>query len=354
MREQHRDKSHGTDPVQLENLFSTAGHRSTPPGKARPKPAAVLFLTFNRPDLFRKVLHAASRAGPRAVYVSIDGPRATHVNDGILCNEVRKTAEEITWATEVHLKAEQKNLGCGPAVAAAISWALEQAGEVIILEDDCLPDPSFLLLCDELLERYRDDARVMQISGTNWGASAERYDGCSYAFNSFAPIWGWATWQRAWRLYEYDLASWPRIKSNGLAEGMALSTRFRRLLARDWDLVRIGKGTWDHQWQYSVLRHHGLSISPARNLVVNLGFRADGTQLKGTDHVFSNLPLEQMPFPLQHPAEVARSASVESVFERIYWQKLGGTAQLYRQLVRNDKLRKVLSSLIRTFMPRPT
>lgn len=320
---------------------------------AGPQPAAVLFLAFNRPAHFARVLQAVRASGPRKLFISIDGPRHDRPGEGAQVRQVRELAEGIDWATEVHLKAPEKNQGCGPAVSSAISWALSQVPEVIILEDDCLPDPSFLRFCDELLERHRHDERVMQICGTNWGASPERFEGHSYAFTSFAPIWGWATWRRAWDLYDYELASWPRVKASGLVKGMAVSPRFRRLLERDWERVLAGHGTWDHQWQYSVLRHHGLSVCPKRNLVQNIGFTGDGTQITEPDRIFSRLPLERLDFPLEHPPEVARSASVEAVYESVYWQKLGWPMQLFRWLVRNPALSRAIRGTLRNILPRP-
>jgi len=320
---------------------------------AAPRPAAVLCLAFNRPRSFERVLQALRAAGPREYFISIDGPRPHRPDDTALCAEVRRLAEGIDWATQLHLKVPEQNLGCGPAVSAAITWALSQVPQVIIIEDDCLPDPSFLRFCDELLERYRDDERVMQICGTNWGAAPARFGGHSYAFTSFAPIWGWATWRRAWDLYDYELASWPRLKAAGMEKGMAVSDRFRRLLERDWAMVREGQGTWDHQWQYSVLRHHGLSICPERNLVQNIGFSGDGTQITEPDRIFSRLPLEALEFPLRHPPEVVRSASVESVFEQVYWQKLGWPARSFRWLVRNPTLNTMLRLSLRKLLPRP-
>jgi hypothetical protein len=304
--------------------------------------APVLCLAFNRPDLFRQVVAAIAEGGPRELFVSIDGPRAGHSGDAELCNRVRETAERIDWATGVNLKAEKHNLGLGPAVSSAISWVLTKTSEVIVLEDDCLPDPSFLDFCDELLVRYRDDERVMQISGTNWGAEPSTFLGHSYAFTSFAPIWGWATWRRAWNLYDYELESWPRMKASGLADGIPVSRRVRKLLHRDWDRVWAGGGNWDYQWQYTVLRHNGLSACPERNLVKNIGFREDATHLKGGDRIFSNLPLERLSLPLRHPPEVARNPAVEAVFERIYWQKRGWPSELFGRVVRNPRLNRML------------
>jgi hypothetical protein len=316
--------------------------------------APVLCLAFNRPDLFRQVIAAIAEGGPRELYISIDGPRRNHSEDPSLCEEVRELASAIDWATHVKLKIEDENLGVRRAVESAISWALSTSTEIIVLEDDCLPDPSFFAFCDELLARYRDDERVMQISGTNWGAAPDRFAGFSYAFTSFAPVWGWATWRRAWNLYDQELESWPRARSTGLIDGMSVSRRFRRLLQRDWDRVRSSGGEWDRNWQYSVLLHHGLSACPARNLVRNIGLRPDATHLTGSDRIFSNLPVDKLSFPLKHPPEVARNADAEAVFERVFWQKLGWPAQAFAWLVRNPRLNRMIRAAWRNVLPRPS
>lgn len=316
--------------------------------------AAVLCLAFNRPDCFARTLEALKAAGPREYFIAVDGPRTHRPADAVACAEVRRLAQSVDWATCLELKLEERNLGCGPAISAAISWVLSKVPEVIIIEDDCLPDPSFLRLCDELLARYRDDTRVMQIGGSNWGAAPDRFAGHSYAFTSFAPVWGWATWRRAWELYDFALDSWPRFKSSGLAEGMSVSPRFRRMLEQDWENVLAGRGTWDHQWQYAVLRHHGLSVCPARNLVQNIGLAEGGTQLQSADRILSRVPLQQLDFPLSHPPEVARSASVESVFEQVYWQKFGWPARIYRSLVRMPVMGPLLRDVARAVVRRPT
>lgn len=318
-----------------------------------PTRAPVLILGFNRPNALARIIEAVSAVGPREVFVAIDGPRADRPDDDALCAQARSVAENIDWATPLHLRMPESNQGCGPAVSAAISWAFEHVSELIILEDDCLPDPSFLHLCDTLLPEYRDDTRVMQIGGSNWGAAPGRFGDYSYAFTSFSPIWGWATWRRAWALYDFELETWPRMKRSGLAQGMSVSPRFRRMLARDWEQVRAGNGTWDHQWQYTILRHHGLNICPARNLVQNIGMVGDGTQLQQSDRILSQVPLQTLEFPLTEPPEVARSASVESVFEQIYWQKLGWLARTYRLLVQLPGVGKLLRNVAHAVIPRP-
>ena len=317
-------------------------------------PAPVLCIAFNRPDLFQRVLDACGLAGPRELFVSIDGARPGHPTDPQLREQVREIASHVAWATAIHTKISEQNLGCGLATSSAVSWALERHDRVIVFDDDCLPDPSFLALCDELLERYRDDERVMHIAATNWGASSERFGSYSYAFTAFAPVWGWATWRRAWSLNDYDLDSWTRVKSSGLLRGMSIEPRMRRLLERDWQAAQLDGGEWDQKWQYSLLRQHGLSICPARNLVVNIGFRPDGWQLKEPDLLFGGLPLEAVGFPLRHPPEVVRNPSVDSVFTRIYWQKRGWPGRAFRWLVRNPGLNRIVRTVVRRWLLRPT
>lgn len=318
-----------------------------------PPRAAVLCLAFNRPDCFAALAEALRAGGERPIFVAIDGPRPHRPADATGCAEVRRIAEGLDFAQPLHLRALEQNLGCGLAVSAALDWAFESVDALIVLEDDCIPDPSFFAFCDDMLVRYRDDTRVMQIGGSNWGAAPERFVGASYAFTAFAPVWGWATWRRAWALYDYRLESWPRVRDSGLAAGMSITPRFRRMLEREWEIVRAGGGTWDHQWQYTVLRHHGLSICPARNLIRNIGFDDAGTQLRQADRILSQVPVRALDSPYAHPPEVARSASVESVFEAVYWQKFGWPADLYRALSRTPLLGGMIRRAARALVPRP-
>lgn len=51
------------------------------------------------------------------------------------------------------------------ADGSGISWVFEQVEAAILLEDDCVPAPTFFPFCTELLERYRMDARIGMIAG---------------------------------------------------------------------------------------------------------------------------------------------------------------------------------------------
>lgn len=323
----------------------------------------LLLIGFNRPDHFQRVIEASRAAGRRSVYVSVDGPRRDRPEEAALCSEVRALAEQIEWADEVKIKAEEQNLGCRRAVTEAIDWVLGDWTEVIILEDDCLPDPSFFRFCDELLRRYRDDERVMEISGSNWGVAESKFGGYSYSFSSYANIWGWATWRRAWARYVPEMTtSWPAVRDSGRAEEMLVGRRARKTFERTWDRLcetdsewyRQYGGDWSLNWQYSVMLHHGLSVVPAHNLVRNIGFEAGGTHLAESDRTYGAMPLEQASFPLRHPPQVARTLELDALYDRIRWRKHGWPAQTFFRLVRNRRLNRVIRRALHRVIPRPT
>jgi hypothetical protein len=175
--------------------------------------SAVLFLVFSRPHLTAQVMATIRAAQPKRLYVAADGPRKRPGEDE-LCNEARRIATEVDWPCEVRTLFRDTNLGCRVGVSTAMDWFFEHEKEGIILEDDCVPSQSFFPYCAELLDRYRDDARIMCISGDNPRARpVQRRE--SYVFSRYPLIWGWATWQRAWRLYDATRSSWPEYRSSG-------------------------------------------------------------------------------------------------------------------------------------------
>ncbi len=310
--------------------------------------APVAIVAFNRPDLTRRVVERVLEAEPRDVYLLADGPRPGNAGDADRCAAVRVVFDEAAWPAGVHRRYLEQNLGCGPAVASGIDWVFDQVDRAIILEDDCLPDVSFFRFCDELLERYADDTRVMHVSGTNLLAPEALYGGFSYGFAGFAPIWGWATWGRAWRHYDRLMTGWPAFRDAGMVSALRGSRQLHRLYADEWDRAHRGEMTWDHQWQYTVLSQNGLTASPGRNLVTNLGFREDATQT-AVDIPWEPVPGEvtameaqTMPFPLRHPAIVAPNPRIEKHLERVLLRYNGRLVGLFRRVVPSQRARRAI------------
>jgi len=264
----------------------------------------VLLLIFNRPDTTKQVFEAIREFQPSKLFVAADGPRPNKPGEYEKCEEARRIATAVDWDCEVKTFFRDSNVGCGIGPAGGISWFFQCVEEGIILEDDCLPSPLFFRFCSELLERYRDDKRVMQIGGSNFIEESIRDKDYSYYFSNHNNTWGWATWKRAWDLYDFDMSNYDLIKSSGyLANCFTYHhefTFFKWILDRTYaDIQHVS--WWDYQWELARRINSGIVIVPQCNLIINIGLRADATHTVNEKGTGSKLKFEELTFPLNHP-----------------------------------------------------
>jgi hypothetical protein len=234
----------------------------------------VLLVTFNRPLNAKKVFDVIRQVRPAKFYLFSDAPRPGNENDQVNVKECRELIKLIDWECDVKTKFEKVNLGCGPGPMSAITWMFQHEEKGIILEDDCLPDISFFSYCRYMLDRYEHQPRVMHVAGTRWN-DEYKVDDSDHFFSTIGHIWGWATWRRAWQLYDYEMKSWDKTKGRKLIK----SRLNNRLLSEFWvdsfeytyrNNPRL-RHAWDYQWQYTLFQHNGLSVVPNVNLVSNIG-----------------------------------------------------------------------------------
>ncbi len=264
----------------------------------------VVMMVFNRPKNTRKVLKEIRKVRPDKLFVIADGPRMGNKDDLIKCSETRKIFENVDWDCKVYKRFLEKNLGCAKNGYMGFNWIFENVEEAIFLEDDCVPDISFFRFCDELLEKYRYDSRVMLISGTNQLGSWKK-TGNSYHFSKFGGIWGWASWRRAWKFYDFDIKLW---NDKEVRRNLRKQLNFFQYISRKniYDQIynkRAKFSSWAYQWGFARIVQSGLAISPCVNLVSNIGSGDDATNNKMKSSV-SNLKLNEMIFPLKHPLYV--------------------------------------------------
>jgi hypothetical protein len=274
----------------------------------------VLFIIFNRPDVTALVFNEIKKAQPKQLFIAADGPRLNRSSDIRLCNETRNIVNHIDWPCEVKTLFRAQNLGCGKAVSSAITWFFEHVEQGIILEDDCLPSPSFFIYCQNLLNYYKDDERIMHIGGVNFQNGNIRSNG-SYYFSAITHVWGWASWRRAWKKYDFNVRDFYLFvrerKINNYFENSNLANHilemFKSVHYHEID-------TWDHQWTFTIQNNGGLSIIPNTNLISNLGFREDATHTKSTNSIYANLIIDEIKLPLSHPNEIKINKEADFYF----------------------------------------
>ncbi len=270
----------------------------------------IAFFIFNRPETTQRVFAAIRQAQPSQLLIVADGPRHDRPGETERCAQTRQILHQVDWDCQVLTNFSETNLGCKHRVSSGLDWVFSQVEEAIILEDDCLPDPSFFRFCAELLDDYRDDTRVMAISGDNFQFGRRRTDD-SYYFSRFNHCWGWASWRRAWQYYDVAMKSWPIVREGNWLNDLLQEPHERRYWQRIFQAVYQNRiDTWDYQWTFACWLQHGLTILPNVNLVANIGFTAMATHAVPGSRL-SNLPTTSMPFPLKHPAFVIRDAQAD-------------------------------------------
>lgn len=281
--------------------------------------APVLLIVFNRPETTKQVFNAIKMAKPSLLYISADAPREGNKEDELKCALVKQIVEDIDWNCTVKKKYVEKNQGCGPGPANAISWVFENEDRAIILEDDCVPALPFFSYCNELLERYKEDTRVWLISGNQYNEEAVTTPH-SYFFSRYGHSWGWATWKRCWNEMDMSLSKYPRIIEQDLykasfrtdEEAAFFDAKIKKIYYNDYLKSHI----WDFQFGFAISSNGGLSIVPRKNLVKNIGYIGTHSEKKNQFH---DRPVDENYSILSHPEFVLCDVNYDQYHFMNHW-----------------------------------
>jgi hypothetical protein len=291
----------------------------------------VVFIIHKRPETTRRVFAEIAKARPPRLLIVADGPRPGHEGEARLCAEARAVASGVNWDCEVLRSFSDTKLGLKRRISSGLDWAFSLTETAIILEDDCLPHADFFSFCETLLERYRNNERVMMISGSNFQQGIRRGDG-DYYFSRVAHIWGWATWRRAWQHYDVQMTSFPAFVDRRAIE---LILRDPTMRAHYLDLLRSTReseiDTWDYQWQFALWNRDGWVAVPNVNLVSNIGFGPEATHTPTPHPLFADaptLPLTGLAAPstlaCDDEADLAEFRAERAWYQRPLWRRLVG------------------------------
>jgi len=80
-----------------------------------------------------------------------DEPRPDQPEDVRDCVAARSIIEQVDWDCQVMKNYADVNLGGGRRIASGLGWVFDTVDRAIVLEDDCLPHPSFFRYCEEVI-----------------------------------------------------------------------------------------------------------------------------------------------------------------------------------------------------------
>ncbi len=227
----------------------------------------VLLITFNRLDYVKETLSAIAKVKPSKLYIASDGPRPNKMGEDKIVQEIREyILSHIDWPCEIHKRFLETNSGgCKHGVSQAITWFFDHEAEGIILEDDCVANPSFFSYCEELLEKYRDNKKIWHITGE----SPILLDTEStYYFSKIQLCWGWATWANRWQKYSFDISMYGENEIKKISDKKYIQDYWNDILKK---MQRDEIDTWDYQWTFHIIANNGLCINPSKNLISNIG-----------------------------------------------------------------------------------
>ena len=250
----------------------------------------VLFIIFNRPDNAKKVFDAIRSIKPTKLFVAADAPRYQIKNEYALCQETRAIIHQVDWPCEVKTLFQDTNLGVGRGGGAGINWFFEHVEAGIILEEDCVPSEEFFYFCQGALGQYRYNQSVMMVAGTSYLMGRHSIEG--HYKSTFYPIWGWATWRRAWQLYDFGMIDWRTTINE---KDLLLFWNNKRIVKK-WvmifdSIIENKLEAWDAQWVFACVKNKGKCIATPFNMISNIGLW--GGHADGRRSPFHEMPVQQ-------------------------------------------------------------
>lgn len=247
----------------------------------------LLLITFNRFDNFQILIDSLKKVRPTKIYLFSDGSRLNNEVDSYNIDKLRSEYQNlINWQCQIFTKFENENLGCKYGPINAISWLFEMEDSGIILEDDCIPSPTFFRFANYYLELYKEDLSIFSISGTNIcpdNITANK----TYSSIYHLP-WGWATWKRSWNLFDYEghFLNTKEFKLKFSKQNLL----FRYIWKKNINYFSDGTHhMWDPQWNLYCLFKGGRSIYPGFNLIENIGHDSRATHTINQNSMFNKL-----------------------------------------------------------------
>ena len=289
------------------------------------KNAPIALFVYNRPAHTRRTVEALAlniNADTSVLHVFSDAPKSD--SDISTVKDVRKYIKKITGFKLVIITERTENYGLAKSIISGVTELCNEYGRVIVLEDDDETSPHFLNFMNDSLAFYDDKNEVMHISGCRYPAKQVNHD---HTFFLHVPLcWGWATWQRAWKMFEKDISVMQKFDRK-MINHFDFDNTYNY-----WQQLEFNKSgklnTWFVFWYATLFLRGGLALFPARSLVQNIGMDGSGTN-SGSSKSFD---VELNPNPVKLKNIPCVESQVEYEFHKQYFRKL--KVSIFQRIIR--------------------
>ncbi len=245
--------------------------------------APIILFCYNRPWHVEQTLIALSKnelADQSVLYIYCDGPKENATEEQIKSIKLtREVVRKEKWCGEVYIIESNNNKGLAESIVGGVTDVVKKYGKVIVLEDDIITSVGFLKYMNDALEMYKEEKSVMHISAYMYPHKCILPE--TFFYQVPYPGGGWATWERAWNLYNDNTEElyhkwkdrWDEFDWFG---GDYLS---KQLIANFNGTLK----TWFIKWHAVLLEQKAMTLYPGESLTNNIGFDNLGTNCFSTN-----------------------------------------------------------------------
>lgn len=312
--------------------------------------APILLFVYNRPDHAKATIEALEKnelASQSLLYIYSDGAKNDE-KDKVAVSNVRKVISNVEGFKKVFVVERDRNIGLGRNIIDGVTTIVNQYGKVIVLEDDIVTSRYFLPYMNTALERYKEDSKVMCVSGYTPPMDVSTIKEETF-FMSWPDCWGWGTWKRAWDKFdrnpekivkEADSKLIDRINVDGTAPGM-----WGQVL----DNYKGRKYTWAIFFHIAICKCEGLTLYSKHSLTSNRGMDGSGDN-SGTTDVYDVTEL-QTKAVRYYPDMIQKDDNAEAAL-KLFYKKASVNQSLIKRIInvaRKEGIAGIKKRLIKTF-----
>jgi len=293
-------------------------------------PAPILLFVYNRPEHTRLTLDALRNnmlADQSELFIYSDA--AKDEKDRPAVTIVREIIQSIDGFSKVNLCLREKNMGLANNIIDGVTNVVNQFGHVIVLEDDLITAPSFLQFMNDALETYKDESKVGHIHACQFFMNDSLPD---TFLIKFVGSWGWATWDRAWKLFNPDGAALLKeLEDKHLSKMFDFNKAygFTKMLRRQ---VKGLNHSWAIRWNASLFLQDCYSLNAGKTLVQNIGLDGSGTNCGAGIKIYSELFQKELSVIKINP--IAENLVARKIIEEYYRKTYSFKAKAIRRIKR--------------------
>lgn len=288
----------------------------------------ILLFVYNRPEHTRLTLEALRKnhlSDSSSLYIFSDGYRNETDREEVI--KVRELIRSVEGFAAIHIEEKSENVGLARNIIEGVTGVVNEHGKVIVLEDDLITSPYFLTFMNNVLDRYEQEEKIAHVQGFCFPLQ-----GLPDAFLiKWTGSWGWATWKRAWDLFNPDgEALLTEIMKKKLNREFDFNGNypFTRMLRRQ---VNGENDSWAIRWNASLFLNNRLSVNAGKSLVQNIGFDGSGRH-SGRDEIYTT-PLHMSALSSEIP-RIEENMIARKAFEKYYRRTNSHLAKAVRRVKR--------------------